>query len=93
MTRDRLIAEQISKEWGYPVELVKDMIFNVYSLEAFSKDASKVCREDMACRYKENMLHLQKKYDCTESSLIAIKLLIDSNKDYQKYFGYLTDEV
>lgn len=93
MTRDRLIAEQISKEWRYPVELVEDMIFNVYTLEAFSKDANKICREDVARRYKENMLHIQKKYDCTESSLIVIKQLIDNNEDYQKYFGHLTDEV
>lgn len=93
MTREQSIAKQISKEWGYPAELVEDMLYAVYTLEAFGKDESKTCREEVASRFKENMLHFQKKYDCTEISLIVIKQLIDKNKDYQKYFGHLTDEI
>lgn len=93
MTREQSIAKQISKEWGYPIELVEDMLYAVYTLEAFSKDENKTCREEVARRFKENLLHFQKKHDCTESSLIVIKQLIDNNEDYQKYFGHLTDEI
>lgn len=93
MTREQSIIRQISKENGYPVELVEDMLYAVYTLEAYSKDNNELIKDELVRRYKENLLHIQKKHNCTASCLIVIKQLIDNNEDYQKFFGHLSDEV
>lgn len=93
MTREQSIIRQISRENGYPVELVEDMLYAVYTLEAYSKDNNELIKDELTRRYKENLLHIQKKHNCTVNCLIVIKQLIDNNEDYQKFFGHLSDEV